>query len=131
MLGNQKPNSLSQYNTHNNHRNDVTTEDGIPASSHFDIEWHNFNTHAKSVLIEQINQLNQLDNLTLRKRLKIRAKSLDLKARTTKFKISQKRVEQNIVPHDPVFRTLTQQRLLTRRYMEHITSTKTLQRART
>ena len=40
----------------NNHRKDVTRKDSIPASSYFDIEGHNFNTHAKFILIEEINQ---------------------------------------------------------------------------
>ena len=55
----------------NNHRKDVARKDSAPASNHFDIEGHNFNTHAKFMLIEQLNQTN-LDKSTLRKQLKIR-----------------------------------------------------------
>ena len=55
----------------NNHRKDLTRKGSIPVSNHFDIEGHNFNIHAKFILIEQLNQTN-LDKLTPRKRLKIR-----------------------------------------------------------
>ena len=38
----------------NNHQKDVWKPDAIPASSHFSGKNHNFNTHAKFLLIEQI-----------------------------------------------------------------------------
>ena len=55
----------------NNDQKDVTRKDSTPASNYFNTEGHNFNIHVKFILIEQLNQTN-LDNLTLRKRLKIR-----------------------------------------------------------
>ena len=62
-----------------------TKKDNILASNHFDIEGHNFNTHAKFIIQEQLNQVN-LDNLTLRKLLKIRENFwiLKLEARNPK-----------------------------------------------
>ena len=59
---------------------DVTSI-SIPASNHFDIEGHNFNTHTKFILTEQLNQIN-LEKLTLRKRLKIRETFWILKLET-------------------------------------------------
>ena len=38
----------------NNHQKDVWKPDAIPTSRHFSGEGHNFNTHAKFILIEQI-----------------------------------------------------------------------------
>ena len=52
---------------HNNHRKDVTKKESIPASNHFEIERHNFNTHAKFILIEQLDQTH-LCKLTLWKK---------------------------------------------------------------
>ena len=42
----------------NNYRNDVWKPDAIPASHHFSGKIHNFNTHAKFLLIEQICHIN-------------------------------------------------------------------------
>ena len=39
----------------NNHRKDVCKQDAISASRHFSGISHNFNTHAKFILIEQIH----------------------------------------------------------------------------
>ena len=47
----------------NNHRKDITKKDSIPALYHFGIEGHNFDIHAKFMLIVQLNQTN-LDKLT-------------------------------------------------------------------
>ena len=43
---------------HNNHQKDVWKPDAISASSHFSGKNHNFNTHAKFVLIEQIRHID-------------------------------------------------------------------------
>ena len=58
------------------------TSISIPASNYFDIEGHNFNTHTKFILTEQLNQIN-LEKLTLRKRLKIRETFWILKLETS------------------------------------------------
>ena len=50
-LKKQKLNSTSNLI---NHRKDVWKPDGIPATHHFSGKNHNFNTHAKFILIEQI-----------------------------------------------------------------------------
>ena len=64
--------SETQFNTRlNNHTEDATRKDSIPASNQFFIEGHDCNMHVKFILIEQLNRTN-LDKLTLRKRLKIR-----------------------------------------------------------
>ena len=42
----------------NNHRKDVWKPDAIPASRHFSGKNHNFNTHEKFILIEQIRHIN-------------------------------------------------------------------------
>ena len=42
----------------NNHRKDVWKPDAIPASRHFSGKNHNFNTHAKFILIEQIRHVH-------------------------------------------------------------------------
>ena len=42
----------------NNHRKDVWKPDAIPASRHFSGKNHNFNTHAKFILIEQIRHID-------------------------------------------------------------------------
>ena len=64
--------SETQFNTRlDNHTEDATRKENIPASNHFFIEGHDCNMHAKFILIEQLNRTN-LDKLILRKRLKIR-----------------------------------------------------------
>ena len=42
----------------NNHQKDVWKPDAIPASRHFSGKSHNFNTHAKFILTEQIRHIN-------------------------------------------------------------------------
>ena len=42
----------------NNHQKDVWQQDAIPASCHFSGKNHNFNMHAKFILIEQICHIN-------------------------------------------------------------------------
>ena len=42
----------------NNHRKDVWKPDAIPASCHFSGKNHNFNRHAKFILIEQIRRVD-------------------------------------------------------------------------
>ena len=61
MLANQKPYSIQDSTTT---KKDVTRKESTPASNHFDIKGHNFNTHAKFIFMEQPNQTN-LDKLTL------------------------------------------------------------------
>ena len=55
----------------NNHRKDVWKPDAIPASRHFSGKNHNFNTHAKFILIEQIRHVD-IDTEKTKKRLKQR-----------------------------------------------------------
>ena len=65
----------------NSHRIDNTKKDSTPASNHFNIEGHNLNIQDKYTLIEKLNQTN-MDNLTLRQRLKIRKNFWILKLET-------------------------------------------------
>ena len=53
----------------NNHRKDVWKPDAIPASRHFSGKNHNFNTHAKFILTEQIRHV---DTEKIKERLKQR-----------------------------------------------------------
>ena len=55
----------------NNHRKDVWKPDAIPASRHFPGKSHNFNTHAKFILIEQIPHID-IDKERNNERLKQR-----------------------------------------------------------
>ena len=55
----------------NNHRKDVWKPDAIPASRHFSGKSHNFNTHAKFILIEQIHHVD-IDKEKNKERLKQR-----------------------------------------------------------
>ena len=55
----------------NNHRKDVWKPDAIPASRHFSGKNHNFNTHAKFILIEQIRHVD-IDTEKIKERLKQR-----------------------------------------------------------
>ena len=43
---------------HNHHQKDVWKPDAIPASHHFSGKNHNFNTHAKLILIALIRHVN-------------------------------------------------------------------------
>ena len=53
----------------NNHRKDITKHDAIPVCKHFNNPSHNFNTHAKFTIIEQLRTLNETkEELTLRLR---------------------------------------------------------------
>ena len=56
----------------NNHRKDVSSVTGIPACKHFNETGHNFNSHAKFTIIEQLEKTKNLDKETLTKRLKLR-----------------------------------------------------------
>ena len=38
----------------NKHRNDISGTDGPPSYKHFQIPGHNFNTHAKFAIIEEV-----------------------------------------------------------------------------
>ena len=55
----------------NNHWKDVWKPDAIPASRHFSGKNHNFNTHAKFILIEQIRHVD-IDTEKIKERLKQR-----------------------------------------------------------
>ena len=55
----------------NNHRKDVWKPDSMPASRHFSGKRHNFNTHAKFILIEQIRHID-IDKEKNKERLKQR-----------------------------------------------------------
>ena len=55
----------------NNHRKDVWKPDAIPASRHFSDKNHNFNTHAKFILTEQIHHVD-IDTEKSKERLKQR-----------------------------------------------------------
>ena len=60
---NVKYNTLEKQKTEfnirlNNHQKDVCKPDAIPASRHFSCKKHNFNTHAKFILIEQIRHVD-------------------------------------------------------------------------
>ena len=55
----------------NNHRKDEWKPDAIPASRHFSSKNHNFNTHAKFILIEQIRHI-EIDTEKIKERLKQR-----------------------------------------------------------
>ena len=55
----------------NNHQKDVWKPDAIPASRHFSGKNHNFNTHAKFLLIEQIRHID-IDKEKNKERLKQR-----------------------------------------------------------
>ena len=58
----------------NNHRKDVWKPDAIPGSRHFSGKKHNFNTHAKFILIEQILHVD-IDTGKIKERLKQRKNS--------------------------------------------------------
>ena len=55
----------------NNHRKDTNNINGIPASRHFSKPYHEFNIHAKFIIIEQIKNAN-VSKETITKRLKAR-----------------------------------------------------------
>ena len=55
----------------NNHRKDVWEPEAIPASRHFSGKSHNFNSHAKFILIEQIRHID-IDKEKNKERLKQR-----------------------------------------------------------
>ena len=62
----------SEFNIRlSNHRKDVWKPDAIPASRHFSGKNHNFNTHAKFILIEQIRHID-IDKEKNKERLKQR-----------------------------------------------------------
>ena len=55
----------------NNHQKDAWKPDAIPASRHFSGKNHNFNTHVKFILIEQIRHVD-IDMEKIKERLKHR-----------------------------------------------------------
>ena len=62
----------TEFNTRlNNDRKDIWKPDAIPASRHFSGKNHNFNTHAKFILIEQIRHVD-IDTEKIKERLKQR-----------------------------------------------------------
>ena len=58
----------------NNHRKDVKDPKAIPADKHFNQTGHNFNKHAKFILIEQLQNIDKTSSETLKDRLKKREK---------------------------------------------------------
>ena len=63
-------NAETEFNIRlNNHWKDVWKPDAIPASRHFSGNNHNFNTHSKFILIEQIPHVN-IDTETIKESLK-------------------------------------------------------------
>ena len=62
----------TEYNIRlNNHQKDVWKPDAIPASRHFSGKNHNFNTHAKFILIEPLCHID-IDKEKNKERLKQR-----------------------------------------------------------
>ena len=55
----------------NNHRKDVKDPKAIPVDKHFNQTGHNFNLHAKCVIIEQLQDIEKTSNKILKERLKI------------------------------------------------------------
>ena len=53
----------------NNHQQDISKQDVVPASCHFPGETQNFNPHSKFTIIEQIHHIN-IDKEKNKERLK-------------------------------------------------------------
>ena len=56
----------------NNHRKDVKDPKPIPVEKHFNQTGHNFNLHAKFIIIEQLEDIEKTFNEILKGRLKTR-----------------------------------------------------------
>ena len=56
----------------NNHRKDVKDPKAIPVDKHFNQTGHNFNLHAKFIIIEQLQDIEKTFNEILKERLKTR-----------------------------------------------------------
>ena len=54
----------------NNHRKDVKYAKAIPAAKHFNQTGHNFNLHAKFIIIEQLQDIKKTSTEILKERLK-------------------------------------------------------------
>ena len=65
----------------NTHRNDVWRTDGPPCDKHFQMPGHNFNTHAKFTLIEEVYN-KSLSKLKIRSLLEHREDFWILKLQT-------------------------------------------------
>ena len=70
----------AEFNRLNNHQKDVWKPDAIPASCHFSGKNHNFNTHAKFILTEQIHHV---DIDTEKIKTKTKGKLLDINTKNT------------------------------------------------
>ena len=65
--------SETQFNIRlNNHRKDVKNPNSIPVCKHFNEPGHNFSTHAKFIIIEQLRNTNNISKAILSERLKDR-----------------------------------------------------------
>ena len=73
----------------NNHEKDVWKPDAIPAIRHFSGKSHNFNTHAKLILIEQIRHID-IDTEKNNERLKQSENFWSLTPETLNLKVSIK-----------------------------------------
>ena len=56
----------------NNHRKDVKDPKAIPLDKHFNQTGHNFNLHAKFIIIEKLQDIERTFNEILKERLKTR-----------------------------------------------------------
>ena len=68
-VGKAEPPAHLRFNTH---RHDVKSETGLTFDKHFDQEGHDFDHHARFVLIEQIRNQNNLTKLETRRILEQR-----------------------------------------------------------
>ena len=56
----------------NNHRKEVKDPKAIPVDKHFNQTGHNFNQHAKFIIIEQLQDIEETSNEILKEILKTR-----------------------------------------------------------
>ena len=68
-VGKSEPPANMRFNTH---RHDVTSESGLAFDKHFDQKDHDFDHHARFILIEQIKNRNNLSKLENRRILEQR-----------------------------------------------------------
>ena len=54
----------------NNHRKDIKNPNVIPAFKHFSSHDHDFNSHGKFIMIEQLRSMTAQSTETLKERLK-------------------------------------------------------------
>ena len=78
-VGKAEPPAHLRFNTH---RHDVKSETGLTFDKHFDQEGHDFDHHARFILIEQIKNQNNLTKLENRRILEQREDFWILKLKT-------------------------------------------------